>query len=440
MRRSASGLSFVVDGAASLHVFPVEGIAEVTPADDLATLILAARPDLRDDDVVVVTSKVVSKSEGRVRSDCDRATAIADETVRVVASRGDLQIVQTRQGLVLAAAGVDASNTAPGSLVLLPKDPDASARRLRRALSAQTGRRLAVVITDSAGRPWRVGQTDIAIGVAGLHASVPHTGVTDPYGNVLSVTEPAVADEIAGAANLVLGKTSNQPVAVVRGLGHLVTDDDGPGAAALVRPAPDDLFALGTHSVLGARRTVREFADRAVSDEDLDAAVAEAVTAPAPHHTRPWRFVTVGSQTRTRLLDRMADQWRSDLHGDGSSESAIERRLRRGELLRQAPILVVPCLVTEGAHTYPDARRSEAERSMFWLSMGAGIENFLVALATRGVGSAWVGSTLFCADVVRTVLRLPSSWHPAGAVAIGYAAATPPPREPHDPSDYRIDR
>jgi coenzyme F420-0:L-glutamate ligase/coenzyme F420-1:gamma-L-glutamate ligase len=161
--------------------------------------------------------------------------------------------------------------------------------------------------------------------------------------------------------------------------------------------------------------------------------VQDAVTAPAPHHTAPWRFVVLSDAgRRAALLDAMAEQWRADLAADGLDSASVERRVRRGDVLRRAPLVVVPCLVETGRHDYPDRRRSEAEHAMFLLSMGAGIENFLVALATRGLGSAWISSTLFCPDVVRIALNLPEDWQPMGAVAVGHPAQTPSERSPRD--------
>lgn len=238
------------DAPDPLTVVGVPGIPEIAPGDDLPALIAAAaaRAGARPGDILAVTSKVVSKAEGRIVEADDREQAITDETVRVVATRehpgGVTRIVENRLGLVMAAAGVDASNTADGTVLLLPVDPDGSAARIRASVEAVVGAPIGVVITDTAGRAWREGQTDIAIGASGVRLLDDLRGAHDAHGRLLSVTAPAIGDEIAAAADLVKGKTSGMPVAIVRGLSrHL--DPTAAGARALVRAAADDMFQLG---------------------------------------------------------------------------------------------------------------------------------------------------------------------------------------------------
>jgi len=243
-----------------IEVRPVAGLPEIGPGDPLGELIAAAAA-LRDGDVVVVAQKVVSKAEGRRRSlsavePSERARELAaalgrdprlvelvlDESARIVRSERVL-IVETASGLVCANAGIDTSNVAgDDEVLLLPADPDASARRLRGEIGAASGRRLAVIVGDSFGRPWRIGQTEVAIGCAGIDPLDDWRGRADRHGRELAATEIALADQLAAAADLVRDKASGTPAAIVRGLADRITDGDGPGARALQRARGDDLF------------------------------------------------------------------------------------------------------------------------------------------------------------------------------------------------------
>lgn len=231
--------------SAGLQILPVTGIGEVRPGDDLAGIIAAATT-LAHGDVVVVTQKVVSKAEGQLvpidATDPDAHRAIVEaESVRVLRRRGDLVISQTRHGFICANAGVDLSNVEQGWAALLPEDADRSARRIRAGLRDRAGVDVAVIVSDTFGRVWRRGVTDVAIGCAGIGAILDLRGTTDALGRELQVTEVAVVDELAGAADLVMGKSAGVPVAVIRGI-DAGWFRRGEVHAELVRPASEDLF------------------------------------------------------------------------------------------------------------------------------------------------------------------------------------------------------
>jgi coenzyme F420-0:L-glutamate ligase/coenzyme F420-1:gamma-L-glutamate ligase len=381
-----------------LTVLPVRGLPEFRPGDDLAGALAAAAPWLEDGDVVVVTSKVFSKTEGRLVAaptdpearDALRRELVDAETERVLARRGRTLIVAGKLGIVQAAAGVDGSNVRRDELALLPADPDASAARLRADLRRLRGVEVAVVVTDTLGRTWRVGQTDVAIGSAGLPVLHRYEGMHDAEGNELLVTEVALADEVAAAADLVKGKLGGLPVAVVRGLNPV---DDGSTARDLVRPVDEDLFWLGTEEAIARgrreavllRRDTMAFADEPVDEVAIRRAVGVALAEPSP----PIRFGWLRDpDRRAAFLDTIA----------------------AGEELRHAPELVV-VLVS------PDR---------------APVEPFLVALAAEGLGSYW--TEIVAPDVVGGVVDLPPGWRPHGVVAVGVPLEPLQPRSPGDPA------
>jgi coenzyme F420-0:L-glutamate ligase / coenzyme F420-1:gamma-L-glutamate ligase len=378
-----------------LSVLPVRGLPEFRPGDDLAGALAAAAPWLEDGDVVVVTSKVFSKTEGRLvpaptdpeERDALRRELVDAETERVLARRGRTLIVAGKLGIVQAAAGVDGSNVRRDELALLPADPDASAARLRADLRRLCGVEVAVIVTDTLGRTWRVGQTDVAIGSAGLPVLHRYEGMHDAEGNELLVTEVALADELAAAADLVKGKLGGLPVAVVRGLNPV---DDGSTARDLVRPVDEDLFWLGTEEAIARgrreavllRRDTLAFADEPVDEAAVRRAVGVALAEPSP----PIRFGWLRDPARRAALGPAG----------------------------QAPELVLVFAIGDGT---PVAI--------------AAVQSFLLALAVEGLGSSW---TEVEPDVVRRVIDIPPGWRPLGAVSIGVPAEPLQPRSPGDPA------
>ena len=307
-----------------ITVWAPVGVGEVREGEDLVALLLTALGEadrqLHDGDVVAVTSKVVSKAEGRARAST-REAELPGQTLRVVARRGPTTIVRNLLGLTMAAAGIDASNVAAGTVLLLPEDPDASARRIRTGLRERAGVNVGVVVTDTAGRAWRDGQTDLAIGAAGLTVLQSFAGQTDAHGNPLVVTAPAVADEIASAAELSQGKLGSRPFAVLSGRADLVLPpgEDGPGARTLVRPEGADLFGYGAREAV-VRALAGRPGDRApfgapASAEELAEAIS-TVTGAAPRAEGGALLVTAGDLPVLRAL-AFAFGWTMEVESGG---------------------------------------------------------------------------------------------------------------------------
>ncbi len=359
-----------------ITVRPVTGMGEITAGTDLAAAITEAADWLRDGDILVVTSKIVSKAEGRLvavprsgpQRDSVREAVLAEQTARLVARRGQTRIVATHHGFVMAAAGIDTSNVDSSWLVLLPVDPDASARALRTRLRDRHGLDVAVIISDTMGRPWRHGLTDVGLGAAGIDPVRDHCGEIDPYGNELHITQMAIVDELAGAAELVKGKCDGVPVAVVRGLRVSTASGDepggdGPGVAALLRSPDEDLFRLGTAeahasglrdaaTLTDARAFIPAIAGRAGDPDatDLDATVARAIAGVA----------AFGDAQLTLLSD------------DAAASAG-------GEVPRHTTHLIACAPVNSG-------RELAAEFCAF----GVGLHRLRCALAAHGLATVWL--------------------------------------------------
>ncbi|MFC5230624.1 coenzyme F420-0:L-glutamate ligase [Pseudonocardia zijingensis] len=387
-----------------LTILPVRGLPDFRPGDDLAGALAQAAPWLQDGDVVVVTSKVFSKTEGRLvpaptdpeERDALRRELVDAETERVLARRGRTLIVAGKLGIVQAAAGVDGSNVRRDELALLPADPDASAARLRADLRRLREVDVAVVVTDTMGRTWRVGQTDVAIGSAGLPVLHRYEGTHDAEGNELLVTEVALADELAAAADLVKGKLGGLPVAVVRGLNPV---DDGSTARDLVRPVEDDLFSLGTEEAIaqGRREAVLLGAEDGFTDEPVDAAaVRRAAGAALAQPQSPVRFA-----------------WP---HDPGRRDALLDALAAEVDRPSGAPELVLAF-----------ATGSD-------LATGGAVRSFLVALAAEGLGARWTELSAAGVGVLRGAVDVPPGWRPVGVVVVGVPAEAPRPGPEGDPA------
>ncbi len=325
----------------TVSILPVVGIGEVRPGADLGALVCAAAPWLADGDVLVVTSKIVSKAEGRLipvpggsADDRERVrqNAITAESRRLVARRGPLRIVANASGVVMAGAGVDASNVDLDEIALLPADPDASATALREAVRGRLGVTVGVIVSDSLGRAWRAGIIDQALGVAGLSALHDLRGVVDSHGNELHATEIAVADELASAADLVKGKLTGVPVAVVRGLDARFSANDGLGSAPLVRAGADDMFALGTQEALDLGR-----ADALGSMTEPGLLHADALATLAAMPVASPLAAALREAYVGYLLGRPDAVWRSCVSGHLTASTVVLDPVREAVLLTLHP-------------------------------------------------------------------------------------------------------
>jgi len=383
-----------------VEVIPLRGLPEISTEDDLPGLLLAAirreRLTLADGDVVAVTQKVVSKAEGRVVAEGPdgKEAWVQKESRRVVASRGDVVITETRHGFVCANAGVDASNVAEGFLTLLPEDPDGSAERIRSSLVAASGAEVGVVVTDTFGRAWRTGVVNVAIGCAGLPSVVDLRGTKDGLGRTLEVTIVALADEVAAAAGLAMGKAEGVPAALVRG----VRAEAPPApASALVRPAREDLFRTSPLQAIRDRRELASFDERAVPRSLVEEAVGAVLGGPALLPGLSVLLATVESAQARRRLLRASDP-------DARA------------VLGAAPVVILPFV-----HVHPTVAETPSRRDGWVAAGGAAVQSLLLALSSQGLASTWIPPERFDASLLRE-LGGGDDTVPVGAVTAGWPA------------------
>jgi coenzyme F420-0:L-glutamate ligase / coenzyme F420-1:gamma-L-glutamate ligase len=416
-----------------VQVVGVAGVPEIRAGDDLATVL--APPlracGVRPGDVLALTQKVVSKAEGRVVPAAD-ADWVAQETRRVVARRADLVIVETRHGLVCANAGVDASNVADGFVSLLPEDPDASAAGVAVGLGRLLGHPLPVVVTDTFGRPWREGVTNVAIGCAGLPSIVDLRGTTDDRGRELTATIVALGDEIAAASGLVMPKDGRIPAAIVRGVsvpGHappaVAAGADPPNGASLIRRPEDDMFREAPLQAIASRSAAARFGDGGVARDAIVEAIRAASPASASDPTARLTFVVAeSSEARRRVCASLAAAATPDgragpdaIDVDPPEDPAASPRVA----LESAAVIVVPCAALADARADGIGAAIDAGS----LRIGATMRALLLAIHAQALASRWLSPATFDAAALRGALAVDRRLWPLGAVAIGRPASGP---------------
>jgi coenzyme F420-0:L-glutamate ligase / coenzyme F420-1:gamma-L-glutamate ligase len=444
---------------AAVTIVALDGIPLVSRGDDLCEIVLrgldASGKKLRDGDVLVIAQKIVSKLEGRlvaldsicpsveatrlareVGKDARLVQLILNESREVVRKAPGVLIVEHRLGFVLANAGIDFSNVDQrgGSdqfALLLPEDPDASCRQLRRQLKEVVDADVGVIINDSHGRAFRNGTTGVAIGVSGIDAVSDLRGRYDLFRRRLQSSELGTADELASAGSLLMGQAGEgRPIVLISGLPPVKVEGS---ARQLARSKQTDLFR-GEHladwkSVAMGRRTIRRYRSNSVPQDVIDRMLRIAVCAPSAHNRQPWRFVVLNRlETRERVARDMGDRLRADRRRDGDPIDVVQADYERSvQRIIGAPLAILVCLTVDDMDQYPDDRRAAAEHQMAAQSTAMAMQNLLLAAHAEGLGASIMCAPLFCPDTVRRSLNLNRTWEPQALITLGYPAGEPKP-------------
>jgi len=444
-----------------LRLIPVQGIPEIAPEADLAGLISAALRTqglgLQDRDILVVTSKAVAKAAGCViRAEEVRSGAAAEAMARqtgkparlcqvvleqsreVLRTAPGVIISRTVHGFVMANAGVDESNSGgPGRYIVLPPDPDRLAQGLRRALSADWGCRLAVVISDSFGRPWRNGQIDLAVGVSGLAPLESYRGLPDDDGRPLTATAAAIADELAAAADLCAGKTRRVPAVIIRGYQFRDTEEE---IGRLIMPRQQDLFGAGEPPALRRlldRRTIREYDGSPLTEDELAAILAAGCHAPSAHDSRPWHFTVIESAEQKTALRRMLNSLlEADLRRAGFDSRAVADKVARSRRSLDTAAVYIVLAVRVRLPENRLAPGTATERLLAEQSLSLAGGQMLLAASLLGLGGCWYAAPLFCESQVAAFCGYDGAYLPRALLTIGRPAEQPRPKEPVDTEQY----
>lgn len=444
----------------NIEIIGLEGIPLVNPGDDISNIILNALEknnfSLKNGDIILIAQTIISKSIGRIRNLKDikpskkafslyeeitpkakikdipiktpeHIQAILDESNKILKAEHVL-ITETKQGFVCANAGIDKSNVEGEDYVaLLPENSDKISHEIREALKTTTDQDVAVIITDSFGRPFRVGAVGVALGIAGIQAIIDKRGALDLFGHILQSTIIGQADNLASAAQLIMGEADEGlPIVIIRGYEFTFTKNAS--IQHILRDTNSDLFRMELNAydivkTLKNRRSYKSNFDLKSVDMNLIKECIEiARWAPSAHNRQFWRYTIIEKgNTRNELIDRMNEKLRNDLINDGKSKEFIKTKIknRRGSFL-EAPILILQCLDTADLEKYTDVERGNNEFIMGVQSVSASATYFLLALQAKNLAACWYCAPLFAKIIVKEILKLPGSYEPMAFFTVGY--------------------
>ena len=443
-----------------IEIIGLEGIPLINPGDDISEIILNALEkndfSLENGDIILIAQTIISKSIGRIRNlkeikpsekaislyeeitpkaklknvpikSPEHIQAILDESNEILKAEHVL-ITETKQGFVCANAGVDKSNVeGEDHVALLPENSDEISQLIREALRKSTGKDIAVIITDSFGRPFRVGAVGVALGVAGIQSILDKRGALDLFGHTLQSTIVGQVDNLASAAQLIMGEADEGlPIVIIRGYKFHLTDNTS--IQQILRETHSDLFRIETNEnslvkTLKNRRSYKlEFDKKSVDTNLIRDCIEVARWAPSAHNGQFWRYIIMEKgTTRTNLVDRMNEKLQNDLIRDGKSKEFIESKIKnRRQIFLMAPILILQCLETADLEKYADKEREINEFIMGVQSISASATYFLLALQARNLAACWYCAPLFAKNIVKEILKLPRSYVPMAFFTIGY--------------------
>lgn len=452
-----------------IELIGIEGIPLIKPNDNIAKLILQAltenKIELVAGDILLIAQTIISKSQGLIRDiksytpsqkalslynhiapkakqynlpikSPEHIQAILDESKEIVKADHVL-IVETKQGYVCANAGIDKSNVEGKNMVaLLPKNPDADADQIRKFIKEKTQIDVAIIITDSFGRPFRVGAVGVGIGIAGINAIVDKRGEKDLFGYELESTIIGQIDNLASAAQLIMGEgNEGLPVVLLRGYKYQFSDSSR--IQPILRSKNTDIFRRrNIEQILMDRRSYKLEFNQNPPDRDLiEECINLARWAPSAHNYQFWRYLIFqkDQEERVQLIHKMNEKLRMDLTKDGKSEDFIEHKINRTRTnFLEAPFLILLCLDTTDLDSYPDTEREQNEFILGVQSISASATYFLLSLEAKGIAACWYCAPLFAKEIIKELLKLPESFIPMAFITAGYALKEmKPPKRKH---------